>query len=58
MKKIASMLLAALLSLFSLYSTCCYSISSYIDVLMPLMFAAIISYMVIVYFMFRKASHS
>lgn len=58
MKKIISMLLAAILSLLSLYSTCCYSLSSYMDVFIPLMFAAIFSYIIVVYLVFRKASHS
>lgn len=58
MKKIIGMLLAAILSLSSLYSTCCYSFSSHMDVIIPLIFAAIFSYTIVVYFVLRKASHS
>ena len=58
MKKIAGMLIAAVLSLFSFYSTCWYSISGYIEVLIPLVFAAVFSYMLLIFLVYRNASNS
>lgn len=58
MKKITGMLIAALLSLLSFYSTCWYSISGYLEILIPLVFAAIFSYVLLIFLVYRKVSHT
>lgn len=53
MKKMISLLLACVLSLFTFYSTCWFSPNSYFNFVIPIAYVAIFGYILFIYLLYR-----
>jgi len=54
MKKMISLLLACVLSLFTFYSTCWFSVNGYFNFIIPLVYVAIFAYILLIYLLYRQ----
>ncbi|AFV22596.1 hypothetical protein Mpsy_0385 [Methanolobus psychrophilus R15] len=56
MKRLLSLLAASILSLYTFYSTCWYTASSFFNMAVPFVFAALLAYVLLMYVVFRRVS--
>lgn len=54
MKKMISLLVACVLSLFTFYSTCWFSPDGYFNFIIPVVYAAILGYILFIYLLYRR----
>ena len=56
MKRIVSLLAAVVLSLYTFYSTCWYTASSFFNMAVPFVFVTLSGYALLIYVLSRKVS--
>ncbi|MFA0823174.1 MAG: hypothetical protein ACC612_09840 [Methanomethylovorans sp.] len=54
MKKMISLLLACVLSLFTFYSTCWFSPNGYFNFIIPIVYVAIFAYILFMYLLYHR----
>lgn len=56
MKRLLSLLAVSVLSLYTFYSTCWYTASSFFSMAVPFSFAVLFAYVLLMYAVFRQVS--